>query len=96
MLPNIEKVANKANVPFEVVELDGMAEADVIIPITSAFSASLMAQHVSAGTHIACMGTKGKQQVEARLLKQATVFTDEVAQSISIGEAQHAFGEGLI
>ena len=98
MLPNIEKVANEANVPFEVVELDGMAEADVIISITSAFSASLMARHVSAGTHIACMGTdtKGKQEVEARLLKQATVFTDEIAQSISIGEAQHAVGEGLI
>ena len=29
-------------------------------------------------------------------MARATVFTDEVAQSISIGEAQHAVEEGLI
>jgi ornithine cyclodeaminase len=40
--------------------------------------------------------TKGKQEVEAALLAKATVFTDEVAQSISIGEAQHAIADGLI
>ncbi|MEL7167181.1 MAG: ornithine cyclodeaminase family protein, partial [Pseudomonadota bacterium] len=98
MLPNIEKVATEAGVPFEAVDLPGMAEADVIISITSAFAPSLTADHVSPGTHIACMGTdtKGKQEVEAALLARATVFTDEVAQSISIGEAQHAVAEGLI
>lgn len=98
MLPNIEKVADEAGVAFEPVELDGMAEADVIISITSAFSPSLMDAHVSAGTHIACMGTdtKGKQEVEAALLARATVFTDEVAQSVSIGESQHAIADGLI
>ncbi len=40
--------------------------------------------------------TKGKQEVGAKLSKQATVFADKVAQSISIGEVQHAVGEGLI
>ncbi|NOD30353.1 iminosuccinate reductase BhcD [Ruegeria atlantica] len=98
MLPNIEKVANEAGVPFQAVELDEMTEADVIISITSAFAPSLMANHVSPGTHIACMGTdtKGKQEVEAALLAKASVFTDEIAQSVSIGEAQHAVAEGLI
>jgi len=98
MLPNLEKVAQEAGVPFEAVELPGMTEADVIITITSAFSPSLMAEHVSPGTHIACMGTdtKGKQEVEAALLSRATVFTDEVAQSVSIGEAQHAVAEGAL
>ncbi len=98
MLPNIEKVAEEAGLPFEAVELSGMTEADVIISITSSFAPSLLADHVSKGTHIACMGTdtKGKQEVEAALLKTATVFTDEIAQSISIGEAQHAISEGLL
>lgn len=98
MLPNIAKVAEDAGLPFEAVDLDGMQAADVIISITSAFAPSLMAHHVSPGTHIACMGTdtKGKQEVEATLLPRATVFTDEVAQSISIGEAQHAIAAGLI
>jgi ornithine cyclodeaminase len=98
MLPNIENVAVEAGVPFEAVELDGMTEADVIISITSAFAPSLMAHHVSPGTHVACMGTdtKGKQEVESALLAGARVFTDEVAQSVTIGEAQHAVAEGLI
>ena len=98
MLPNIEKVATEAGVPFEAVDLPGMTDADVIISITSAFAPSLMADHVSPGTHVACMGTdtKGKQEVEAALLVKADVFTDEIAQSVSIGEAQHAVGAGLI
>lgn len=99
MLPNLEVIATEAGLPFEAVELDQLGQdAEVIISITSAFSPSLMADHVSAGTHVACMGTdtKGKQEVESALLAKSTVFTDEVAQSISIGEAQHAVAEGLI
>lgn len=98
MLPNIEKIANEAGLPFEAVALEDMVEADVIISITSTFAPTIMADHIAPGTHIACMGTdtKGKQEVEAALLARATVFTDEVAQSITIGEAQHAIAEGLI
>ena len=98
MLPNIEKIANEAGVPFEAVELEGMREADVIISITSTFAPTIMADHIAPGTHIACMGTdtKGKQEVEAALIARATVFTDEIAQSISIGETQHSIADGLI
>lgn len=98
MLPNLEKVATEAGLPFEAVELDGMRAADVIISITSSFDAILMADQVSPGTHIACMGTdtKGKQEMDPALLARATVFTDEVAQSVSIGEAQHAVAQGLL
>lgn len=92
MLPNLEKVAAEAGLPFEAVELDGLQAADVIITITSSFGASLMSRHVSAGTHVACMGTDtvGKQEVEPALIERATVFTDEVAQAITLGESQHA------
>lgn len=98
MLPNIEKIAQEAGLPFEAVDLPGMAEADVIISITSAFAPSLMADHVSPGTHLACMGTdtKGKQEVDAALVARATLFTDEIAQSITIGECQHAISDGQI
>lgn len=98
MLPNIEKVAAEAGLPFEAVPLEGMTEADVIVTITSSFAASLQAEHVSPGTHLACMGTdtKGKQEVQPELLARATVFADEIAQSVSIGEAQHAVASGLI
>ncbi|WP_425097554.1 iminosuccinate reductase BhcD [Tropicibacter sp. S64] len=97
-LDSLRVVAEEAGVPFESVPLEGMREADVIVTITSAFAPSLLADHVSDGTHIACMGTDtvGKQEVESSLLGRATVFTDEVAQSVTIGEAQHAVAEGLI
>ncbi|NHF71988.1 iminosuccinate reductase BhcD [Paracoccus xiamenensis] len=98
MLKNLEEVAAEAGLPFEAVELDGMRDADVIVTITSSFAPILMKDHVSPGTHIACMGTdtKGKQEVDAQLLAAARVFTDEVAQSVTIGEAQHAIASGLI
>ncbi len=99
MLPKLEATATELGLPFEAVELADMgARADVIISITSSFAPTLMSAHVTPGTHIACMGTdtKGKQEVEAKLLTRAHVFTDEIAQSISIGEAQHAISEGLI
>jgi len=40
--------------------------------------------------------TKGKQEVDDLLVARATVFTDEVAQAISIGECQHAIASGLM
>tara|TARA_R110002049_G_scaffold108881_1_gene257479 strand:+ start:267 stop:1232 length:966 start_codon:yes stop_codon:yes gene_type:complete len=98
MLSNLEEVASEAGLPFEAVELEGLQEADVIISITSSFDPILLENHVSPGTHIACMGTdtKGKQEASAELVAKATLFTDEVAQSISIGECQHAIAKGLI
>lgn len=98
MLPRLGDAAAELGLPFEAVPLDRMREADVIITITSAPEASLMSAHVSEGTHLACMGTdtRGKQEVEAALLARARVFTDEVAQSVTIGEAQHAVAGGLL
>ena len=99
MLSRLEETASNLGLPFEAVDLDRLgAEADVIISITSSFDPILKAAQVSPGTHIACMGTdtKGKQEVEAELVAKATVFTDEVAQAISIGECQHAIAAGLI
>ena len=99
MLSRLEAVATEAGLPFEAVDLDRLgAEADVIISITSSFDAILHDAQVTAGTHVACMGTdtKGKQEVDAALVARATVFTDEIAQSTTIGEAQHAIASGLI
>jgi ornithine cyclodeaminase len=99
MLSRLADCAAELGLPFEAVDLPTLgAAADVIISITSSHAPILMDAHVTPGTHIACMGTdtKGKQEVEAALLARARVFTDEIAQSVSIGEAQHAVGAGLI
>ncbi len=98
-LANLEKVASELGLPYESVELEQLGEqADVIITITSSFDPILLDAHVKGGTHIACMGTdtKGKQEVEPSLVARARVFTDEIAQAITIGECQHAIAAGLI
>jgi len=98
LLPRLAALAGELGLPFEAVPLARMVEADVIITITSSPAASLLAAHVAPGMHLACMGTdtKGKQEVEPSLLARATVFTDEVAQSVTLGEAQHAVAAGLL
>ena len=99
MLPSLARVAAECNLPFEAVDRPQLgAEADVIISITSAFEPQLMADWVKPGTHIACMGTdtKGKQEIDLTLIASASLFTDEIAQSVSIGENQHAIEAGLI
>ncbi|MFT4715682.1 MAG: alanine dehydrogenase [Paracoccaceae bacterium] len=98
-LSRLKNLSEKLGLPFETVSLDRLGEqADVIISITSSFDAILMNDQVKGGTHIACMGTdtKGKQEVDAALVARATLFTDEVAQSVTIGECQHAISSGLI
>jgi len=99
MLSRLEGVARELELPFETVDLDRLGdESDVIISITSSFAPILKASQVRPGTHLACMGTdtKGKQEMDAELIVAATVFTDEVAQAVTIGECQHAIEKGLI
>jgi len=99
MLDALAAIASEAGLPFEAVEPQALGEqADVIISITSAHAPLLMKGWVKPGTHIACMGTdtKGKQEMDPALLASASVFTDEVAQSITLGEAQHAVADGLL
>ncbi len=50
------------------------------------------------GTHISAMGadTRGKQELDPQLVSAAALFVDEIAQSLSIGEFQHAYAQGLI
>lgn len=95
----LAEVAEEAGLPFEAVEREQLgAEADVIITITAAHEPLMMKEWIRPGTHIACMGTdtKGKQEVDPALVAAATLFTDEIAQSVAIGETQHAIAAGLI
>ena len=99
MLGRLADTAAELGLPFQAVDLDRLGtDADVIISITSAFSPLLMDAHVKGPTHIAAMGTdtKGKQELDPALVARSRVFTDEVAQSVTIGEAQHAIAAGLI
>lgn len=98
-LDRLAAVADEFGLPFEAVSLDRLvAEADVIVTILSSFAPVLTAAQIRPGTHLACMGTdtRGKQEVGTDLVARARLFTDEVAQSVSIGECQHAVAAGLV
>ena len=98
-LATLAGVAHDAGLIFEPVDREHLCEqADVIITITSAHEPLLMSDWVRPGTHLACMGTdtKGKQEIDPLLVARASIFTDEIAQSVSIGEAQHAVTKELI
>jgi ornithine cyclodeaminase len=99
MLGRLSDTAAELGLPFEAVELERLGEeADVIISITSSFGPLLMDHHVKGPTHIAAMGTdtKGKQELDPALVARSKLFADEIAQSVSIGEYQHAIAKGLI
>lgn len=98
-LDRLAAVADEFGLPFEAVSLDRLgAEADVIVTILSSFAPVLTAAQIRPGTHLACMGTdtRGKQEVGTDLVAKARLFTDEVTQSVSIGECQHAVAAGLV
>ena len=98
-LQALEEVAAEADLPFEAVEREQIgAQADVIVTITSAHEPLLMKGWIRPGTHLACMGTdtRGKQEIDPELVAAASLFTDEIAQSVSIGEFQHAASAGLV
>lgn len=99
MLSRLADTAAELGLPFQAVDLPTLGrDADVIISITSAFEPLLLDEHVTGPTHIAAMGTdtKGKQELDPALVARARLFTDEVAQSVSIGEFQHAVAQNLV
>ena len=94
-IDRLSKIAADHNIPFENLTLEEVCfQSDVLLTITSSFEPFVDAQWITRGTHIACMGTDtvGKQELDAELVSQSQLFTDEVQQSITIGEFQHAYG----
>ena len=77
---------------------DCSASADVLITIASSHAALVETTWVKPGTHIAAMGTDtiGKMELSPGLVARARIFTDDIAQSVQLGEAQHAVKAGAI
>lgn len=98
-LETLANAAHEVGLPYESVSLEELGRvADVIVTITSSFAPIVMKDHITPGTHLICMGTdtKGKQEIDPALVAEASCFTDEIAQSISIGECQHAIQTGKL
>lgn len=72
--------------------------ADVVVTASPSFQPIVEDAWVRPGMHLSAFGadTKGKQEIEARVLARAKVVVDYLPQAREIGECQHAFRTGLI
>jgi ornithine cyclodeaminase len=73
---------------------DVVRNSDMIVTATTSKVPIIWSRDVSEGTHISAMGTDhpGKQELEVALLQRARLFTDDIDQSLRIGEFQHLEG----
>ncbi|WBJ94923.1 ornithine cyclodeaminase family protein [Shewanella sp. MTB7] len=70
----------------------GCENADIIVTATTATAPLFQAHWVKPGSHISAMGADkvGKQELPVELYPDASLFCDYQAQSLVIGEFQHA------
>jgi len=96
----LEKYREKFNVEFEVVTdiENATKQSDIVITATPSRKAMIMKSWVQPGTHFSCVGSdmEGKQEIDAALFASARVYTDDITQSINVGEAETAIKSGLI
>jgi alanine dehydrogenase len=96
---SLAKLVDAPGAKVEIASLETVCRAaDVLVTITSAAEPLVKSEWIRPGTHVAAMGTdtKGKQELDPALFPRSAVFTDEVAQAVSIGETQNAVRAGLI
>lgn len=94
------KLNNMYDIEIEVVDdiQKATSESDIIITTTPSKKAIIKSEWVKPGTHFSCIGSdmEGKQEIDENLFKNARIFTDDITQSISIGEAEKAIKRGII
>jgi ornithine cyclodeaminase/alanine dehydrogenase len=93
-------VKRKFDVEFEVVyDIEkATRSSDIVITVTPSRKAMIMKDWVKPGTHFSCIGSdmSGKQEIDEAIFGIARVFTDDIVQSMSVGEAEMAVKKGII
>lgn len=73
-------------------------EADIVVTTTPSRKPVVKKQHIKSGTHINAIGAdaKGKQELEADLLRNAKIIVDNIEQASHSGEINVPLSEGVI
>ena len=73
-------------------------KAHIIVTGTPSKTPFIKREWVMPGTHISCMGADmaGKQELDSKILADASVFVDDISQSISVGECELAIKNNFI
>jgi len=77
---------------------DAVRGSDIVITVTPSEEPIVREEWIEEGTHISAMGAddRGKHELDAVIVKRASLFADYPKQSVIIGEFQHAYGDGLL
>jgi alanine dehydrogenase len=72
--------------------------ADVVVTVTPARGAIVMAEWIAPGTHIAAIGADkdGDQELDPKILQQARIFVDDIRQCRTDGEINVPLQQGII
>jgi alanine dehydrogenase len=88
------------DVNFEAVEsiAETTKKADIIITVTPSRETIIKKEWVQPGTHFSCIGSdmSGKKEIDENILINSLLFTDDIIQSMNVGEAETAIKGQLI
>ena len=96
----LAECGEKRSVKFE--SADNLAEAapkaHIIVTATPSRTPIILREWVMPGTHISCLGADmaGKQELDSKILADASVFLDDIGQSVSVGECEVAIKNNVI
>ena len=72
--------------------------SDLVTTITPATQPVVKAAWLHKGMHLSCIGAdmEGKQEIESDCARDALLFCDDCSQSLSVGEFEKPFREGIL
>ena len=76
--------------------VEALAETDAVITVTPSQNPIILKEWIHPGIHFSCIGADmcGKQEIDEKILDDAVVFVDDIAQAATVGETQKAIREG--
>lgn len=90
----------KRSVKFTAAEnlAEAAPKAHIIVTATPSRAPILLREWIVPGTHISCLGADmaGKQELDSKILADASAFVDDIAQSTSVGECEVAIKNHII
>jgi len=81
---------------YPVATIQEASEADVLVTTTTSTKPIVKKEYIRPGTHINAIGAdaKGKQELEAELVRNAKVIVDDIEQASHSGEINVPLSEG--
>ena len=95
----VDEMMAKLGVNIHPVEtVQDATEADIVVTTTPSKKPVVKKQHIKPGTHINAIGAdaKGKQELEADLLRSGKIIVDDIEQASHSGEINVPLSEGIM